>query len=87
MSDIVKREETGIVERGETGLSKPAKTYVAFVLDRSGSMEAIRKEVVEGFNQQVRLIKQQTDGMEVRVSLMTFSTYADPPIFMGRQRC
>ncbi len=56
----------------------PQKNYVAFVLDSSGSMAMIQKEIVEGFNEQVRAIRQSAKGMPTKVSLVTFSSRPHP---------
>lgn len=51
------------------------KTYVAFVLDRSGSMGTIRESIVNGINEQVDIIKANAaKGGDTLVSLVTFTT-------------
>lgn len=56
-------------------------THVAFILDRSGSMGAIRDDIIEAFNEQVGDIRNRNDGAgEVRVSFVTFGgRYSSPP--------
>lgn len=48
------------------------RTYMAMVLDRSGSMDRIRRQVIEGFNKQIDSLKSEKFG-EVYVSLYTFN--------------
>ena len=55
-------------------MTKKLKTYVAFVLDRSGSMHTISEEAVEGYNAHIRKFKENTDEQEVIVSLVTFNS-------------
>lgn len=51
------------------------KTYVAIVLDRSGSMSSIHKQTVEGINEQLRALKDNADkGGDTLVSLVQFDT-------------
>lgn len=54
-------------------------THVAFVLDRSGSMQNIREETVTVVNQQLEKVSEVAD----RVTLVTFSTEVDAPRFIG----
>ena len=58
------------------------KNYVVFILDKSGSMTSLKNEVVGGFNQNVEEVKKNNKdkGMETKVCLVTFSTFADKPI-------
>ena len=51
------------------------KTYIAVVLDKSGSMSSIRNQVIEEFNKQIEVIKDMatTTGMDVSVSLIEFN--------------
>ena len=38
----------------------PLKNYVVLILDKSGSMRVIKNEVVGGFNDQIKEIKNQS---------------------------
>lgn len=53
-----------------------SKRFVAFVLDRSGSMEKIKEEAVEGLNDQMNLLRAEAEkgGSECLFSLTVFST-------------
>lgn len=52
----------------------PKRTYVLYVLDRSGSMMSLRQIVVDGFNEHLREIKRQAKkGGDTRVGLVVFS--------------
>lgn len=63
-------------------ISSP-KTYIAFVLDKSGSMSAIRDVAVRGFNDQLDSITREASP-NTFVSLVTFSTFVTP-IFFNRK--
>jgi len=56
---------------------KRPKTYVVMILDRSGSMEMMRKEAIDVYNEQIKTVKEMTDDHEVYMSLITFSTVVD----------
>lgn len=57
--------------------------FVAMVLDRSSSMHSIRDEAVGAFNEQIRTIREATEGqnIDVVVGLVTFSNRVDEPVF------
>lgn len=48
--------------------------HVLFVLDKSGSMERIRKETLDGVNEQVQELKKSEKGITTFVSLVTFDS-------------
>jgi hypothetical protein len=50
------------------------KTYVAIVMDRSGSMWDIREQAVEGYNQQIRTLKENAKTQDIQVSLLSFNS-------------
>lgn len=50
------------------------KTRIALVLDSSGSMQSIRKEALDMFNQQVRAIKKGAAEVDTKVSLAVFES-------------
>lgn len=58
---------------------KIRKTYVTIVLDRSGSMDAMRREAVDMFNDQVKVINENAGKIETRVSLVTFNDMVSKP--------
>lgn len=53
------------------------RTYVAIVLDKSGSMDTIRDATIQGFNGQVDSIIKDAVG-QTFLSLVSFSTYVEP---------
>jgi len=55
------------------------KTYITFVLDRSGSMQGLEKEIVGAFNEQVETCQDLSTNMDTRIGLITFSTLVDIP--------
>lgn len=68
-----------------TGPRAPLPTHIYVLLDRSGSMGAIRDDVIGGFN--AYLADQQRDGADARMTLVTFDSqdvgdtvFADAPI-------
>jgi hypothetical protein len=53
---------------------KKKKTFVTFVLDDSGSMSSVRKQTVDGFNDQLGAIQgMQSEDHDVYLTLITFS--------------
>lgn len=65
--------------------SKKPKVHVAMVIDESGSMASIKKEIIDHYNEQVQEIKKSEDKFENRVSLVVFSgdaeiIYYDKPV-------
>jgi hypothetical protein len=63
--------------------SKKKKTlHVAFIIDSSGSMGVLRKFVVDIFNDQLEVLKSETDDqLDTKVSIVTFS-YPDKINFL-----
>lgn len=57
------------------------KTYVAIVLDMSGSMADCRKPTILGFNEQVQTIKNNADNGKYFVSLVKFNNKVDKQFF------
>ena len=53
------------------------KTYVAIVVDESGSMMSIRRDVVQNMNETFRTIQDKARDEETYVSLYTFASYVD----------
>ncbi len=71
----------------KAGSTKIPVNNIAFVIDRSGSMSSIRKDVVRVFNEQLKTIKKDaTKGdQETFVSLYTFNSQVDKPLYFRRQ--
>jgi uncharacterized protein YegL len=64
---------------------KNLKNRIAIVLDRSSSMQSIRNEAIQMFNDQVKAIKKNAKKMkDTTVSLFTFSTVADEPVVFNK---
>jgi Mg-chelatase subunit ChlD len=60
------------------------KTYVAIVIDRSGSMSSIHKETVDGINQQLKVFRDQGDlAGKTEISLIQFDDVTEP-IFLDK---
>ena len=73
------------------------KTYVAVILDRSGSMCGIQDEARNNFNEQLQVLKEEsnkpsnvakkllqgqpTSGLETKVTFVTFNEKIDTAIF------
>jgi uncharacterized protein YegL len=57
------------------------KTYVALILDSSGSMYSIRDEVVSAYNAQIKTIQEEAEKNKVptEVSIITFNTTPHTP--------
>jgi Mg-chelatase subunit ChlD len=63
---------------------KPLKklvNHVAIVLDESGSMDPMRKEAIDAFNDQIKTIKAGDEKQETTVSLVKFNTEVPEPVF------
>lgn len=63
--------------------SAPAvrKTYVTFILDRSGSMDCVRDAAIEFFNSQVDILDEKAGQLETKVSLIVFSDEPEVVVF------
>ena len=64
-------------------MKKKPVTHVALILDRSGSMDDIKKEAIGAFNDQLKAVQRAVldDGVENYVTLVTFATMVDEPHF------
>lgn len=51
---------------------KALKTHIFFVLDKSASMDMIRSETIEHFNEQIEQVQKDSQDMETSVSLVVF---------------
>lgn len=49
------------------------ETHIVFVVDKSSSMSSIRNDVIQAFNDQVKIIKEKEKNPKSTVSLVTFS--------------
>ena len=67
--------------------SKVPVNHIALVVDRSGSMRSIMKDVVKVFNDQLAAIKvnAKKDDQETFVSFYTFHSSVDKPLYFARQ--
>jgi uncharacterized protein YegL len=48
--------------------------YVAFVLDRSSSMQSIKQAAIDAFNEQLQTLKNESDDIRTLVTVTTFDT-------------
>lgn len=56
------------------------RTDVALVLDRSGSMSSIREQAIDGFNEQLKALREEADkGGDTRVTVVTFGGWHGAP--------
>jgi len=55
-------------------MKKQLPTLINFILDRSGSMETIRKTVISGFNEYINGLKTSKAKKDIIFSLTTFDT-------------
>lgn len=59
-------------------------TRTAIILDRSSSMDSMRGEAIGAFNDQLRVIQDEEDeGAKNYVTLVTFATFVDAPLFQN----
>lgn len=71
-------DNTRFIPLGDQEVRKDLlRTYVAIVLDKSGSMDKIRDATIQGFNGQVDSIIKDAVG-QTFLSLVSFSTYVEP---------
>ncbi len=54
--------------------NKITKNYLMMVLDESSSMAAMKPQAISAFNEQVKTVKENTNGIEVVVDLVKFSS-------------
>lgn len=54
-------------------MNKKPKTYIYFIIDRSGSMKNTEKSVISDYNEQVQQQKQYSKDQDLLVSLITFN--------------
>jgi predicted metal-dependent peptidase len=57
------------------------KTYVALVLDRSGSMGGLRRPVIDAFNQQLSEIRDIAADQDVRLCFYQFGSDVEEKFF------
>ncbi len=68
---------------------KNKKTYYMLILDKSGSMMSVANKTVEGFNEQVQMIKdleKKFPEQKIRVSLTTFNHNVSHDIFLKKPK-
>jgi hypothetical protein len=73
--------------KGKAGKAKIPVNHIALIVDRSGSMSGIMKDVVKVFNDQLEAIKQNAkkDDQETFISFYTFHRTVDKPLYFQRQ--
>lgn len=54
-------------------MTQKPRTYVAIILDKSGSMAATKNAAISGFNEQVQQLKEDSKTQEIYCSLVTFN--------------
>lgn len=62
-------------------ITKKQKVYIAMILDSSGSMDIIRTQARNHFNEQLQTAKEFADTKDVRIFLTTFSTTPEIKLF------
>jgi hypothetical protein len=60
------------------------RNHVAIVLDESGSMGAVRREIMDAFNEQVQTIRESAMDQPTTVSLVKFNTSVPDPVYWAR---
>jgi len=68
-------------------MKKNTKTYYLLILDKSGSMDNVISETVNGFNEQVQMIKnlkEKYPEQEIIVSLTTFNHDVEHDLFLAK---
>lgn len=54
-------------------MSTKPRTYVAIILDKSGSMAGTKTQTIKGFNELVQQLKEDSKNQEIFCSLVTFN--------------
>lgn len=62
-------------------MSKP-KTIVAIVLDKSGSMRKTKKQAIEGYNEEIQQLKENSKDQDILVCLVTFNSNVDEHLWL-----
>jgi len=60
------------------GAKQKPMTYVAIVLDSSGSMANLANEIIGGFNSQLELFKEKNNETPIKLSVVTFDSTVRP---------
>lgn len=60
------------------------RNHIAIVLDESGSMMSIRREIMDAFNEQVEVIRASAEDQPTTISLVTFSTSVPDPTYWAQ---
>jgi len=86
MKKIIKKKAVKKVsaKKSTLGGKKPikiGKTYIALILDSSGSMASIKGETINHFNEQIEQIAKDSVGLDTSVSLATFNSEVDIKFF------
>lgn len=55
--------------------NKEKINYIAFILDKSGSMKSIQSSIMKAFNKNIDTLKAETEGMTTKVCIVVFSTH------------
>ena len=84
MAKAKKIKKTVVTTTTTTTYFEGLKTRIAILLDSSGSMSYIQREAVDMFNEQVRAIKKGAAEVDTKVSLVTFASNANPPLFFNQ---
>lgn len=57
------------------------RNHIAIVLDESGSMMSIRREIMDVFNEQVDVVRASAMDQPTTISLVKFSTHVPDPVY------
>lgn len=60
---------------------KVGKTFIALIVDKSGSMSSIRAEAIEHFNEQIEKIKEESKDINTYVTLVLFNHDVETKFF------
>lgn len=64
-------------------IQKSKTIYYVEVRDHSGSMKKIRKEVIDGSNNQLRTLLAEKKGMNITATVVNFGSKVHPPILIN----
>jgi len=63
-----------IVDEKDKDRTDDITQYVAFVLDQSDSMNSIKQAAIDAFNEQLQVLRKESDGVKTLVTVTKFST-------------
>jgi len=83
MSDQVKKDDNFCSKCGQGLPQDNLVNHIGIVLDSSGSMETIRDQAIDMFNEQMSTIRKEASDMKNLVTLVSFDSHVNDPTYDG----